>query len=228
MNSDERGGYEPGWVDVGRRQHRADEREPGRATPTYADVDEHGGQPGEPADQLRELVRGVRVLHLGRRLPAERGGVGVRGGGGSQQREYPWGTTAPGTARTSTRSTAATTRAARASCTGVTNIAPVGTATLGAGLWGQLDLAGNVWEWNLDWYATHYVDPCTDCANLTAASYRVRPGRQLQQHSIDLAPPEPPHQPPGGPQLRHRFSLRQDALVATHCAGGAVPGIKGN
>ena len=31
-------------------------------------------------DQLRELVRGVRVLHLGRRVPAERGGVGVRRG----------------------------------------------------------------------------------------------------------------------------------------------------
>ena len=51
------------------------------------------------------------------------------------------------------------------------NIAPVGTATLGAGLWGQLDLGGNVWQWNLDWDAT-YVDPCTDCADLTAASYR--------------------------------------------------------
>jgi sulfatase modifying factor 1 len=44
---------------------------------------------------------------------------------------------------------------------------PVGTATLGAGRWGQLDLAGDVWEWMLDWYTT-YVDPCIDCSYLTA------------------------------------------------------------
>jgi hypothetical protein len=36
----------------------------------------------------------------------------------------------------------------------VANIAPVGKATLGAALYGQLDLAENVWQWNLDSYAT--------------------------------------------------------------------------
>jgi formylglycine-generating enzyme required for sulfatase activity len=49
----------------------------------------------------------------------------------------------------------------------------VGTASMGAGAWGQLDLAGEVWEWNLDWHQTAYVDPCADCANLTPAAYRV-------------------------------------------------------
>jgi formylglycine-generating enzyme required for sulfatase activity len=52
----------------------------------------------------------------------------------------------------------------------------VGTATLGAGDWGQLDLAGNVWEWSLDWFGTSYVDPCVDCAYLTATSGRAVPG----------------------------------------------------
>lgn len=62
------------------------------------------------------------------------------------------------------------------SCTGVTNVAPVETAPLGAGSWGQQNLAGSLWEWNLNRYA-RYVDPCTDCANLTAASTRgVRGG----------------------------------------------------
>ncbi|HEY1535361.1 MAG TPA: hypothetical protein VGF76_15145, partial [Polyangiaceae bacterium] len=32
-------------------------------------------------------------------------------------------------------------------CTGLVNLAPVGTASLGAGLWGQLDLTGNVGAW---------------------------------------------------------------------------------
>jgi sulfatase modifying factor 1 len=40
----------------------------------------------------------------------------------------------------------------------------VGTFDDGVGVWGQLDLAGNVEEVTLDWYAT-YVVPCDDCAN---------------------------------------------------------------
>jgi formylglycine-generating enzyme required for sulfatase activity len=40
---------------------------------------------------------------------------------------------------------------------------------------GQIDLAGNVWEWILDWDAP-YVDPCTDCADLSPASERVSRG----------------------------------------------------
>jgi formylglycine-generating enzyme required for sulfatase activity len=54
----------------------------------------------------------------------------------------------------------------------VASIAPVGFPASGAGNWGQLDLAGSVWEWNLDWYSP-YVDPCDDCACLTAVTERV-------------------------------------------------------
>jgi formylglycine-generating enzyme required for sulfatase activity len=52
----------------------------------------------------------------------------------------------------------------------IVNVAPVGTATLGVGKWGQLDLAGSVWEWDLDWYAN--FASCTDCAYLTGGSWR--------------------------------------------------------
>jgi sulfatase modifying factor 1 len=100
--------------------------------------------------------------------------------GGSQQREYPWGSTPPGTGNQYAiyRCYYPEGPAGSAMCTtGATNIAPVGTATLGAGLWGQLDLVGEVWEWNLDWfyetYADSYADSCTDCAFLTASSMRV-------------------------------------------------------
>jgi formylglycine-generating enzyme required for sulfatase activity len=43
----------------------------------------------------------------------------------------------------------------------------------GDGRWGHADLAGNVWEFTLDWFASPYGTPCDDCADLTPASYRV-------------------------------------------------------
>jgi formylglycine-generating enzyme required for sulfatase activity len=43
------------------------------------------------------------------------------------------------------------------------------------GRWGQLDLAGSVWEWCIDQYAP-YVIPCDDCAYLSGATNRVLPG----------------------------------------------------
>jgi len=52
-------------------------------------------------------------------------------------------------------------------CTGVVNIPPVGIVSLGAGRWGQLDLAGELREWSLDLYA-NYARPCTDCTDTTA------------------------------------------------------------
>lgn len=83
--------------------------------------------------------------------------------GGSAQRVFPWGTTSPG----------ANAELAiydcyyngTGTCSGVTNIAPVGSATDGDGLYGQSDLAGNVWEWNLDAYAATAAAFGTGCNN---------------------------------------------------------------
>jgi formylglycine-generating enzyme len=95
--------------------------------------------------------------------------------GGAEEREYPWGSTDPGAGGQyaifgdtpivflTGGGTCYYPSGALATCTGVSNIAPVGTGTLGAGLWGQLDLAGDVLEWNLDWYKPMYSDPCVDC-----------------------------------------------------------------
>ncbi len=94
--------------------------------------------------------------------------------GGAAQREYPWGTTDPGTAN-QYAIYGCYYPSSSGTCTGVENFAPVGTAQLGAGLWGHLDLAGNVWEWALDWHA-NYVSPCTDCANFTVATARATMG----------------------------------------------------
>jgi formylglycine-generating enzyme required for sulfatase activity len=108
--------------------------------------------------------------------------------GGSQQRKYPWGSTDPGRSNQYAIWSCFYPSGSGQCVTGVTNIAPVGTTTLGAGLWGQLDLAGDMWEWNLDWYAT-YVDPCTDCAYLTAGSYKVYRGGTFNGTVTYLLPP---------------------------------------
>jgi sulfatase modifying factor 1 len=104
--------------------------------------------------------------------------------GGSQQREYPWGATAPG-ATNSYAIYGCEYPSSSGTCTSVTNIAPVGTATLGAGFWSQLDLAGEVFEWNLDWRATYVA--CTDCAYLTPAPVRVVRGGDFND-VLDLPP----------------------------------------
>jgi formylglycine-generating enzyme required for sulfatase activity len=45
----------------------------------------------------------------------------------------------------------------------------------GDGKFGHADLGGNVQEWTLDWSAT-YGNPCSDCADLTAAAGRALRG----------------------------------------------------
>jgi sulfatase modifying factor 1 len=106
--------------------------------------------------------------------------------GGSQQREYPWGSTAPGSSNQ--YAIYGCYYPNDTGCASVASVAPVGTATLGVGRWGQLDLAGNMNQWNLDWYA-HYRDPCADCAYLTASSTRVfRGGYFLDYPPLSLVP----------------------------------------
>lgn len=103
------------------------------------------------------------------------------GGGGNGQREYPWGSTAPGTANQYAIYNFYYTG-------NPTDMAPVGYASQGAGNWGQFDLAGEAYEWNLDWYAT-YANPCTDCAYLTTASTRVIRGGDFGNTTSFLLPP---------------------------------------
>jgi sulfatase modifying factor 1 len=86
--------------------------------------------------------------------------------GGSANSEFPWGDTQPG-ANAMLADYGCYFGAAAGTCSGTQNIAPVGSIVGGNdALWGQADLAGNVSEWLLDWYALPYtITPCDDCAN---------------------------------------------------------------
>ena len=92
--------------------------------------------------------------------------------GGSEQRQYPWGAAAPD--KTHAVYDCTGDGSAAGSCA-VTDILNVGMkSAVGDGKWGQADLAGGVWEWNLDGYANPYLTPqCNDCATVTDASGRV-------------------------------------------------------
>jgi formylglycine-generating enzyme required for sulfatase activity len=62
------------------------------------------------------------------------------------------------------------------------DIAPVGSVSAGNGKYGQSDLAGNVAEWLEDWDGS-YPSPCTDCANLAAAEFRVIRGGGFEDNN---------------------------------------------
>src|SRR5262249_40619476 len=99
--------------------------------------------------------------------------------GGELQRAYPWSSRAAPLAIDPAHASYAN----GADCVGdgmsgcaVTDLVVVGSKPLGDGRWGQSDLAGNVAEWTLDWAANAYINPCTDCAELTPARYRIYRG----------------------------------------------------
>jgi formylglycine-generating enzyme len=87
--------------------------------------------------------------------------------GGDQQRAYPWSN--PAGSR-SIEPSYASYGDGQLNCLGdgmpdctVGDLVAVGSKPSGDGRWGQSDLAGNVWEWNLDTYSPTYTTPCMDC-----------------------------------------------------------------
>lgn len=107
--------------------------------------------------------------------------------GGSFQRPYPWGpaaSTAIDCSHANYQSATGTYCTANANA-GATD--PVGSQdSSGNARWGHTDLAGNVYNWVLDWYETPYPTVCDDCANLTQSGTF---GRVLRGGSYrELAP----------------------------------------
>jgi formylglycine-generating enzyme len=100
--------------------------------------------------------------------------------GGAEQRAYPWSSPPGNLAIDCSYANEAVT------CVPPGVLTQVGsTSPKGDGLWGHTDLAGNAWEWVLDWSAP-YADPCVDCADLTAADLRIVRGGSLNDAVTSL------------------------------------------
>jgi sulfatase modifying factor 1 len=107
--------------------------------------------------------------------------------GGSQELEYPWGSSAPGTSSEYAIYNCDYPTVGGA-CSSVASIAPVGSAAQGIGLFGQLDMAGDASEWTLDFYISPYVDPCIDCSGQTATATRAVRGGLYSSPAAHLYP----------------------------------------
>ena len=113
-------------------------------------------------------------VYAGGRLPTEAEWE-YAAAGGSQERLYPWGDSAP------TSDEAAFYPQ---------DLGPVGSAPQGVGRWGHQDLAGSLWEWGLDVMDTSWYsgggDPCEDCARLGSGSHRVLRGGAYSFEAVTL------------------------------------------
>jgi formylglycine-generating enzyme required for sulfatase activity len=195
-NSGSPGTYETGWVASDDSNIASTTANLTSCSPYYTWTVSAGNQENLPINCVNWYEAYAFCVWDGGFLPSE-AEWGYAAAGGSQQREYPWGSTDPGTASqysiysceypSGSGSCSTTTSAA--------NIAPVGTAAQGSGLWGQFDLASDVSQWNLDWYSA-YVDPCMDCAYLTAASDRVVRGGNFLFSALQLILPNRSHPSP--------------------------------
>jgi formylglycine-generating enzyme required for sulfatase activity len=188
-NSASPGAYEPGWAPSDEANVEPTDAALGSCGIFSTWTPSPGDSENKPIDCVTWPEAYAFCIWDGGFLPSESEWE-FAAAGGSQQREYPWGSADPGTANQyAIYGCYYEPSDALGQCdfTAPPGFAPVGTPTLGAGAWGQVDLAGNVWEQTLDSFAA-YVDPCDDCAYLEAGAPKMVRGGSFLSGTTDLMP----------------------------------------
>lgn len=137
-------------------------------------TDEPGMNEALPINCVNWAVAFAYCITVGGRLPTEAEWEFVAAGG-EENRLYPWGNATPDESRS--------------------NFFPgelgrVGSLEAGEGRYENADLAGNVWEWALDWldagwYAGQGTD-CVDCARVAGGTHRVLRGGAFSYEAVTL------------------------------------------
>lgn len=198
-------GHEPGW-----RANDAATLSPSPANlrcntrdPTWTDV--AGAREGLPINCVNWAEAYAFCIWDGGFLPSEAEWE-YAAAGGSEQRKYPWGANEPGTSNQYAifrcLYPGGPVVLGAGICNG-NNIAPVGSAPLGAARWGHLDMAGQLWEWTLDSYPgaalpEGYSELCTDCVYSTSAVDRLVRGGQFSNPESSLETTFRENGPAGG------------------------------
>jgi formylglycine-generating enzyme required for sulfatase activity len=109
--------------------------------------------------------------------------------GGNNEWTYPWGDWDPGASAMYAIYNCFYPQMLQGNdCQGLANVAPVGSAPAGRALWGQLDLAGSVFEWTLDYSnaSASLPLPCHDCAQTVGGTERVIHGGSYHSNETEL------------------------------------------
>jgi len=188
--------YSPDMIPAGAGKNPNDESDPGWDTtwntalatdaatlatalqcgePYQTWTDDPGANEDKPITCLSWFEAFAFCIWDGGRLPTE-AEWNYTAAGGSEQRVYPWGGTAP---------TDELAVFCGASCTMAQNVGAKSPG--GDGKWGHADLAGNAYEWVLDYFERPYPQAsCHDCANTLVSDGRAFRGGAFSSDAAGL------------------------------------------